>query len=303
MSLRSFCLFVAMLCGAVAGTRTVHADDSVGQAIREYVGAFNAKDVDSLRGLWAENATHMDHELSVRTNGRDAIMRDIEEVFARPETLFLSGSVDHMRMITDSVAQVEGEVMVTVGDSEPSESRFTAILKQIDGRWVIDSMDEFPVPQITGNDALSQLDWLIGTWRDDSGEVVVRSTVKATESGNYLIRTFEAEDAEGITAQSTQVIAWDPRMQQIRSWTFNADGSFGNGEWSKSGDQWLVQSTQTLADGRAASGTYVLTLHGEDEFAINLVGHEIEGAPQPSTLSEVVVRRESTTDVSTSASE
>ncbi|WP_144058771.1 YybH family protein [Rhodopirellula sp. SWK7] len=300
---RIICFLMAMLLGGLAGDRFTTADDSVGLAIREYVKAFNAKDADALRNMWAENATYMDHEFAERTDGRDDIMTAIEDVFARPESVMLSGTVDHVRMVTDSVAQVEGKVMVTVGEEDPKGTQFTAILVKSDDRWVIDSMDEFEIPQPSSSDALSQLDWMIGTWRDDSGEVLVRSTVRASDNGAFLIRSFEADDDQGGKTNSTQVIAWDPRQQTIRSWTFNADGSFGDGQWSKSGDQWLIKSTQTLSDGRSASGTYVITMRSEDEFAINLVGHEIEGVPQPSLLSEVIVRREVATTDSVSASE
>ena len=80
------------------------------------------------------------------------------------------------------------------------------------------------------------------------------------------------------------------RFETIRSWSFNSDGSFGDGVWSEVGDAWHVKTTQTLADGSAASGTFVMTPDG-DSMTVQLIGHEIEGAPQPSSDEITVVRK------------
>ncbi len=270
---------------------------SVRKAIEGYVQAFNAKDAKSLSAMWSEDATHVDHELAQRTTGRDEIMADIEAVFARPESVMLSGTVDDVRMVTDNVAHVGGQVMVTVGGEEPTSTQYSAVLVKNGDQWSIDTMEEFALPQpLSASSALSQLDWLIGTWNDTSGSIAVRSTVRLADGGSFLIRSFEAQSDSESMSKSTQIIGWDPRSQQIHSWTFNGDGSFGEGQWSKSADQWMIKSTQTLADGRTASGTYILSPSNQDEFSIQLVAHEIEGELQPSTPAVVVQRANAATD-------
>jgi hypothetical protein len=52
-----------------------------------------------------------------------------------------------------------------------------------------------------------------------------------------------------------------------------------------------VKSTQTLADGSAASGTYVMT-PGDDSMTVQLIGHEIDGALQPASETVTIVRAE-----------
>ena len=61
--------------------------------------------------------------------------------------------------------------------------------------------------------------------------------------------------------------------------------------WSSSGDDWLIKSSQTLADGNAASGTYILTKVSDDEVTLKLIGHEVEGEPQPTGPAATLVRR------------
>ncbi len=297
---------MAFTCAAGVSSREAAADEaSVRQAIETYVKAFNAQDTETLSAMWSPNATHVDHALAERTEGRDEIISDIKAVFAEPEPVMLSGTVGPVRMVTDTVAHVSGQVMVTVGDRTPVVSQYSAVFVKDGQQWMIDMMEEYAVPQpVSAAAAISQLDWLIGTWSDSSGSGVVRSTVRLADGGSFLIRSFEVvtEAAEGEgerTSKSTQIIGWDPRAQTIRSWTFNADGSFGEGQWSKSGQQWLIKATQTLHDGQTAAGSYVLEPKSKDAFSIQLIGHEIGGRLQPSTAA-VTVRREAAPDVSES---
>jgi hypothetical protein len=107
--------------------------------------------------------------------------------------------------------------------------------------------------------------------------------------------------ADGEVREGTQVVGFDPRSVEIRSWTFQSDGGFGDATWSRSGDDWLVKSSQTLPDGRAASGTFVYSRVSDDEMTVRLIGHEIEGEPQPSgeaiTIKRVVEEVEEVKDV------
>ena len=86
--------------------------------------------------------------------------------------------------------------------------------------------------------------------------------------------------SEGVPQTGTQRIGWYPRSRGVRSWWCNSDGSFGDGSWTKSGDEWFIKSSQTLADGRAASGTFVLSRVDNDSVTLRLIGHEVDGEPQ-----------------------
>ena len=59
---------------------------------------------------------------------------------------------------------------------------------------------------------------------------------------------------------------------------------------SRVGDEWHIKSSQTLANGDAASGTYVMTPIDENTMTVQLIGHEIEGEPQPATPAITVIR-------------
>jgi hypothetical protein len=196
-----------------------------------------------------------------------------------------------VRFIKPDVAAAEGTTKTSVPDEEPSVSQFSAILVKQGERWQIESLEEMPVPQpATAADALRELAWLEGTWLDNSKESPVFSTFRWSANRSFLIRSISTKVGEQVEELGTQVIGWDARSQQIRSWTFSSDGSFGDGVWSKADGDWLIKSTQTLADGGAASGTYVITAVNRDSFTLRLIGHEVEGEPVPGVESVTVTR-------------
>jgi uncharacterized protein (TIGR02246 family) len=264
---------------------------AVRQAVDTYVQAFNKMDLDAVSAMWAENGLHVDHESGERTEGRGAIRSDLETVFQQRPGTRLVARVDRVRTILPNVATVEGQTTIFIPGADPSQSRFTATLVQQDAKWLLATIEEMPIPAASSPaEALNQLDWLVGRWSDDSGEVRVDTTVRWAANRAFLVRSFAVSTAEGVAREGTQVIGWDPRSRQIRSWTFESDGSFGDGTWSKSGDDWLVKSTQTLADGRASSGTFVMSSVDENTLSVQLIGHEIDGLPIASNPPVQVVR-------------
>jgi len=279
-------LFVLFLASPAA------ADEAeVKQMITEYARAFNAKDVDAISGFWTENGVHIDRETGDRTEGRDAIKADLVASIEQNPGAQLVGRVERVRFVKPDVANVEGEVTLSIPGADPTRTLFSAILVSNDGKWMIDSIEESPVPvPATSVEALKDLEWLIGRWVDDSGDARVDTTFRWAASNAFLLRSFAVTTADGDVREGTQVIGWDPRSNEIRSWSFQSDGSFGDATWSKSGDDWLGKSSQTLADGRAASGTFVYSPVSKDEISIRLIGHEIEGEPQP-TDAAITIKR------------
>jgi uncharacterized protein (TIGR02246 family) len=284
-------LWTGVICAAALPVALWADEEAVRQSLRGYVEAFNKQDVDGVAKAWAEDAEHVDRQTGERTTGRDVITADLAESFKTRSGMRLSGRVDHVRMIKPDVAAIDGVTTVNSPGEEPEESTFSGIVVQTEGRWVIQLLEESPVPSpADARDALRELEWLVGRWVDESETATVATSVRWSPSEAFLIRSFAVETDEGLDREGTQVIGWDPRAKQIRSWTFDSDGSFGDAVWTRTDDGWLIRSTQTLADGRAASGTYVFTMESHDELSVQLIGHEIEGEPQPAGPAIRVVR-------------
>ena len=56
-----------------------------------------------------------------------------------------------------------------------------------------------------------------------------------------------------------QRIGWDPARKKLRSWTFDSEGGFVNGLWTKDGDEWLLTSAGVTAEGETVTATSVYT--------------------------------------------
>lgn len=267
-------------------------EGQVRQRLLDYVDAFNRGSVDELADYWAENGVHRDRPSGETATGRDAILAEMREAVDRQRAARLQGTVNDVRMVTPQVATATGTIAIRAPGVPPAETHFHAVLVLEDGVWRFDAVEETAINHPIGPaERLAALEWLIGEWIDDHGEAEVHTVIDWSPGGAFLVRSYAAfgEDP-GNSVRGTQIIGWDPRAGHIRSWSFNSDGSFGDGIWSRSGDGWLIKSTQTLADGRAAAGTYVLEPINPDELSFKLIGHEIEGEPQPASPAAIIRR-------------
>ncbi len=286
-------LVLCLVLGTVVST--VRGDDDAANQIRgvlrDYVEAFNQHDAAAVAAYWSENAVYVDRETGDRLEGREALQADFAGLFEANADARLVGEMGDISFVTDDVAIANGTATVYAPDGSVSLTDFSATFVRAEGTWLIHTVHESDVAiPPTAYDALQPLAWMVGTWIDESDDVSVETNVRWAPGGNFLLRSFLVSTSDGPVKEGTQVIGWDPRSLEIRSWSFDSDGSFGDGVWSLSGDRWLVRSTQTLTDGAAASGTYVITPVDENSMTVQLIGHEVEGEPRPTQAAVTIVR-------------
>lgn len=271
---------------AVAAPET----DAVSQRLAAYLDAFNTGDADAVGAFWSADAVSLDEESGERSTGREAIVAEFEEFFEESPGARLTGSVGSVRTPRPGLAIAEGTVSLFTPDSEPTESAFTAVMVEENGQWLIESSYERDLPSPSPQAALQELEWLIGEWHDQSDEVDVNTTVRWSPNEAFLIRSFQADYNDGESFQGTQIIGWDPSSKQYRTWTFNSDGSFGEGKVSRKGDQWQIRMSYVRADGSTSAGTQVLELVDENTLSVSRIGQTANGMPVPSGDPVTVVR-------------
>ena len=266
------------------------ADEAaIQQSLREYAEAYNKHDAAAAGAFWAENATHIDRVTGERTEGRAAIQADLAAYFESNPDAKLSAEIDSIRNITDQVAVVEGRSFVNVEGAEPEISNFSVIVSKSGDKWQLNTAEELPASPVSPSN-LKELEWLVGKWVDNTPDERIETDFRWSNSGNFLLRSFTRHSKEGSESLGTQIIGWDPRGQQIRSWTFHSDGAFGEATWSQNGDAWMTNTTNTLADGRTATGTYIMTPVDEKTMTVQLIAHTIDGTPQPTNEPVTLVR-------------
>ena len=99
-----------------------------------------------------------------------------------------------------------------------------------DGRWLQAAVRDELLGGPTPHERLGELEWMIGEWVNESQAAVVHTTCRWSEDGNFLLREFTMKTQGEPVLSGTQRIGWDPVRQQIRSWVFDSEGGFGQGD-------------------------------------------------------------------------
>ena len=203
---------------------------------RDYVAVFNKHDSETLAQFWAPSAIFIDRETGGKTQDRETLQSDFDTAFRdRP-----SMRLESVRVVAPNVAHVHGTATVVTADADPNIAAFSPVFVKQDGRWLIDVAEEGPqAAPPTPREALRDLDGLIGSWVDDVDAISVESGDRWAADQSLLVRAIRTQKEDGGMQKGTQVIGWDPLQQQIHSWAFFSDGSFGEGIWSKNGTDWI----------------------------------------------------------------
>ena len=119
------------------------------------------------------------------------------------------------------------------------------------GHWLIDSIQETDLPASQPEPvSLTDLEWMVGHWVDKSDQARVDTVCRWSGQQSFLVRSFKIKaNEENEPEQGTEIIGWDPKTNQIRSWMFLSDGSFGEAVWTKDGDDW-ERAVPLLAAGK-----------------------------------------------------
>lgn len=294
MKLNQICLAFLLLAGA-ASAQDANSEPAAAGAIREriqsYIAAFNNGDAQALGSYWTQNGVSTVQLTGEQTVGRAALASSFSDFFKEQPGARLTGTIDNVRMVRDDVATVSGRSVLYAPGAEPVQSGFSAILVKEGSDWFIDSSQEHELPAPSSPyQALQELEWLVGTWVDQTDGPRVTTAVRWSLNRSFLIRSFSVTGDAAELTQGTQVIGWDPLAKQIRSWTFTSDGSFGQGTIAKHDEEWLVKKWQILGDGRLATGTKVISRVDDNTMTVQTVGETVDGEPTPSSEAVTVIR-------------
>ncbi|MFT3882964.1 MAG: nuclear transport factor 2 family protein [Gemmatales bacterium] len=274
------CSAWAMSPQDAAAKPAVSAEEAtVTEILKVYADVYNKHDVEKLIEYWSPNAVAINTDTGSRVVGRDALKAAFQQSFKAQPEMKLAIRLKHFRFIKPDFLSIEGESVVTNPSQDPDENTFSAILVKVGDKWQIEQASESPLPTpATPYDGLKGIEWMVGTWADDSKGVSVESVMSWNPKKTLLIRKYTVQyENETEPETGTQVIAWDSRAKTIRSLSFSSDGSFGEGTWSSSDNEWRVKFNYTTTEGSLVSGTQVLTKVDDNTIKVQTVGQEIDG--------------------------
>lgn len=278
-------LAAALVCTGFAQTP---ADNSPEKAAviandRAYENAYAKADVKALADFFAEDAEYTTDD--GRTfSGREAIEGAIRAGLISNRGAKLAIAVDTVRVLGPETVLEKGATTVTSKGGEKNSERYTAIHVKKDGHWKINQLIESPVPALTPRDRLAELEWLVGQWEeaDKGNDLTVRSLYAWARGGNFLSRSITVKRAGEVTLEGWQIIGWDPIEERLRSWTFDGEGGFAEGYFTRDGDRWLLRETGVAPDGSRTSADNTLSKLSADRFTWESNNRTLDGDPQPS---------------------
>lgn len=284
------CAFIALVALAVpAAARGDDGTEAVRARVATYQAAYNRHDAAAVAEHWSEEAVYV-RESGERVRGRAAIRKVFEEIFAADPELRLRVTVHELRLVTPDVAIEDGAVEIT-GFGPDLESTYTAVNVKKNGVWYLDSVRETDSPAPPSHHAkLQPLAWMIGEWEGRDDGLTVKSKCEWAKNKNFLVRQFSIS-GEGVGEVSgTQIVGWDASTGRIKSWMFDSDGGFSEGEWSLEKGRWSIKARVVAADGRKGSAVHVISYVDENRFTWQVVTRELDGEVLPN-LDEVTIVR------------
>jgi uncharacterized protein (TIGR02246 family) len=241
-------------------------EEAIRTNVAAFVRAYNAGDAKAVAALFTPDGQAEDKDGNI-SEGREAIEKTFKEIFSEAPQKRLEVTVESIRFLGPDLAVETGSTKETPAPGEtPEYDRYTVVHVKRDGKWQMALARDSEGDPPTNHDRLEPLAWLVGEWVDDGGGVVVRSTCRWSEDGNFLLQNFNLQ-VEGRDAMKvSQRIGWDPVAKCIRSWVFDSEGGFGENVWTRKGDNWLIRATGVRPDGKTASATNVLVPAGKDAY-------------------------------------
>jgi uncharacterized protein (TIGR02246 family) len=271
-----------------------------------FVKAYNAGDSAAVARTFAVNARIIDEENQL-SEGRAAITERFARRFAEQPGETIAITPESIRFIGPDTAIEEGTAVIKTppapGTRASAETtRYTVVYVKFDGAWLHADVRDHVISPTTisasaaaGNsnyDRLRALEWLVGDWVEEGSDVELTSSFAWADNRNYLIRTFNLKVPGRPLLTGTQRIGWDPSTQRIRSWEFDSDGDFGEGDWSRRGDaEWVVKMSGVRRDGRIATDTRVIVRTGTDHLTWQALDRTLGGEVQEDTPKFTMVRR------------
>ena len=238
--------------------------------------AFEKADAKAIAAIWTSEGEYIADD-GTTLHGREALEKAYGEFFKKNPKVTLDYESESLRFVARDTAVGEGYATLHRVPSEPpTVSRVSTLFAREDGQWRIALLREWPDEEAS----LRELSWLIGSWSSKEGDRPVQTTYEWEGEKAFIRARFSVALPEK-PRSGTQMIGKDPSSGELRSWTFESTGGFGEGSWSRDGNQWLVDATVVLPDGGRLTATNILTKIDNDTFTWQSTKRKLDDADLP----------------------
>jgi uncharacterized protein (TIGR02246 family) len=249
-----------------------------------FVEAFHKGDANAVAAFWTVDGDYVD-QTGRHLKGRQALEESFRSFFTENKGLKLRINIASIRLLTPDTAMEDGSTEVIPPDgAPPSRTSYTNVHIKKDGQWYLASVREVPFAAPSNYEQLRGLEWTIGNWVEDTDkQEMSRASFAWSPEQNFIMSSHIVAFKDILLGEGTQWIGWDPVTKQIRSWTFESNGGFGEGSWTRDGDRWIVKTNSVLRDGKKLTATNIITRVGTDTITWQSRERILDGKPIPDT--------------------
>jgi uncharacterized protein (TIGR02246 family) len=251
-----------------------------------YCDAFNSGNVDTLLAFWADDADYVDEEGETH-RGKEAIGALFKAGVEDLKGQKLGLKIDNLRLVKPEVAIEDGTATLTNADGQTTTGHYTAVWVKNGDKWLINSARELPddddaaAASESNANYLQPLEWLVGDWVSEDNGPTVNLTANWALEKAFLVQDYTVAGQAGTDIRVVQWIGFDPVTGQMKSWTFDSRGGYGEGLWSRDDNTWHGETTGVLADGRVGTARNSIRFVDETHFEWRSTGRNVEGQPMP----------------------
>lgn len=263
MRRNSWLLVVLAVTGTTAAFGQAPSDFTANEAaIRataaSYVEAFNKHDSQAVADHWSPDAVYLNHNTGEEVVGRAAIADQFAALFEERPDLKMDVAITSIQFVSPNVAIEQGTATIVSPSGEPEETEYSAVDVKRDGKWLLDRVTDKSKEVVPSHyEQLKALEWMVGSWTNETADAEVELECNWTKNKNYLTRAFKIAIG-GQEISGVQVIGWDPAAKAIRSWTFDSNGAFAEGAWELKEGRWFIRNRGVLPDGQSATMVNVM---------------------------------------------
>ena len=246
------------------------------------MAAFNRGSASNVAALFLPNAELTDDAGNVH-KGRKEIETILMAFFEKFPGAQMQQKITFSRLIASSLAIQDGEqTIVTKDGKERSDNEVTAVLLRLETGWAYATLQQRPKDEEPSlHDRLEPLSSPVGDWVDEDPDGNTVISCRWSDDKNFLMVNYESNIAGKAGLKSTQRIGWDPLTERVRSWVFDSDGGYGEGQWTRVDRAWIIKSTAVMPDGDTGSATIVIEPAGPDKFTLKGLDRILGDGTQP----------------------
>ncbi len=279
--------FLLALSALHSRTYAQNADEkAIQDAAAAFVKAFDAGDANALAALWSDDGDYVEAS-GQHLRGKEAILKAYQTLFKENKGLKLQILMTDLRFPAENVAFEDG-LSVVIPEKGPSETvKYSAVHVKQNGQWKLASVRESVANLPSQRSHLEPLQWLLGNWQDEGEHGATQITsAQWAMNGNFIIRNITSTHQGNLVGTGVQFIGWDQRKKQIRSWSFDSSGGFGQSNWAQNGDSWVIKSNSVLPNGDEIRETSTVKLKDADTLTWTSTDRKVndESLPDSKTV-------------------